>query len=74
MENARVEKLREYAAQAELQGNWDQAEAMRSAADWIIRIEAQNQTYRYVFANGITVHINNFKKRFFGGNTSNNQR
>lgn len=66
MENNRPDKLREMAAQAELRGDWEQSEIMKECADWIIRIEAQNQVYRHVFKSGLIVNINNFKRRLFG--------
>lgn len=66
MKNEKPDKLREIANQAELAGNWEHAEILRDCADWIIRIEAQNQTYRHLFKSGFVVNINNFRRRFFG--------
>lgn len=71
MQNNRPEKLREIANQAELRGDWEHAEILRDAADWIIRIEAQNQVFNKVFKNGLIVQINNYKRRFFGHETTN---
>jgi hypothetical protein len=62
----RADKLREIANQAELRGDWEHAEILRNCADWIVRLEAQNQTYRHIFKSGIIVQINNYKKRWFG--------
>lgn len=71
MENNRPEKLRELARQAELRGDWEHVEILQDCADWIIRLEAQNQVFNKVFKNGIIVQINNYKRRFFGNETTN---
>lgn len=65
MKNDRPDKLREIAAQAELRGDWEHSEILRDCADWIIRLEAQNQVFNKVFKNGFIVQINNYKRRFF---------
>jgi hypothetical protein len=62
----RPQQLREIASQSELRGDWEHAEILHDVADWIIRLEAQNQTYRQVFKNGLIVQINNYKRRIFG--------
>jgi hypothetical protein len=66
MEINRPQQLREIATQAELRGDWEHKEILEDCADWIIRLEAQNQVYRHVFKNGLIVQINNYRKRFFG--------
>lgn len=71
MENNRPQKLRELAAQAELRGDWEHKEILEDCADWIIRLEAQNQVFNKVFKNGVVVQINNYKRRFFGHETTN---
>ena len=62
----RATKLRELAAQAAQGADWEQSEILNECADWIIRLEAQNQAFNKIFKNGLVVQINNYKKRFFG--------
>lgn len=58
------ERLRGAATQAELRGDWFEAELMQSCADKIIQLEAQNQAYRHALANGVSINLIS-KRRWF---------
>ena len=51
------EKLRVTATQAELRGDWVDAELLNAAADRLIALEAQNQAYRHSLQNGVSIKI-----------------
>lgn len=58
------ERLRSAAAEAELRGDWQEAELLVAASDKLIRLEAQNQAYRHSLANGVSIKFV-AKKRWF---------
>lgn len=51
------EALRGAAAEAELRGDWLEAQLLVSASDRIIQLEAQNQAYRHSLANGVSINL-----------------
>lgn len=57
-------RLRTAAAEAELRGDWAEAELLVSASDRILQLEAQNQAYRHALANGVSINLIS-KRRWF---------
>lgn len=57
-------RLRAAAADAELRGDWVEAELLVSASDKLLQLEAQNQAYRHALANGVSINLIS-KRRWF---------
>lgn len=58
------EKLREAASAAEIRGDWDQAEVLKQAADYLISLQAQNQAYRHALSSGVSINLVNRRRLF----------
>jgi hypothetical protein len=60
------EKVKQLVANAELRGDWDEYELLRSLHDKLLHLEAQNQAYRHALSTGVTINMIG-KKRWFKG-------
>lgn len=58
------ERIKQLIANAELKGDWEDAEILKVLHDRLLQLEAQNQAYRHALSSGVSINLVGKRKWF----------